>query len=87
MESVAMIVAGPIWGSICGKKYMVPVPEHVANQEDFDESKLPKFGTIVLIILIPLVLIILKSLAGVVPAMATGSVHHSHFWENRLWHY
>lgn len=68
--TVAMIVAGPIWGSICGKKYMVPVPEHVAQQEDFDESKLPKFGTIVLIILIPLVLIILKSLAGVVPAMA-----------------
>ena len=68
--TVAMIVAGPIWGSICGKKYMVPVPEHVAKQEDFDESKLPKFGTIVLIILIPLVLIILKSLAGVVPAMA-----------------
>ena len=68
--TVAMIVAGPIWGSICGKKYMVPVPEHVANQEDFDESKLPKFGTIVLIIMIPLVLIILKSLAGVVPAMA-----------------
>ena len=68
--TVAMIVAGPIWGSICGKKYMVPVPEHVANQEDFDESNLPKFGTIVLIILIPLVLIILKSLAGVVSAMA-----------------
>lgn len=68
--TVAMIVAGPIWGSICGKKYMVPVPEHVAKQEDFDESKLPKFGTIVLIILIPLVLIILKSLAGVVPALA-----------------
>ena len=68
--TVAMIVAGPIWGSICGKKYMVPVPEHVAQQEDFDESKLPKFSTIVLIILIPLVLIILKSLAGVVPALA-----------------
>lgn len=66
----AMIVAGPIWGSICGKKYNVPVPEHVAEQEDIDESKLPKFGTIVGIILIPLVLIILKSLAGVIPAMA-----------------
>lgn len=65
----AMIVAGPVWGSICGKKYMIPVPEHVANQEDFDESKLPKFSTIVLIIMIPLVLIILKSLAGVIPAM------------------
>ena len=68
--TVAMIVAGPVWGSICGKKYMIPVPEHVANQEDFDEAKLPKFGTIVLIVLIPLVLIILKSLAGVIPAMA-----------------
>lgn len=61
---------GPVWGSVCGKKYMVPVPEHVANQEDIDESKLPKFATIVLIILIPLVLIILKSLSGVIDAMA-----------------
>jgi len=66
----AMIVAGPVWGAICGKKYNVPVPEHVANQADFDESKLPKFGTIVGIILIPLVLIILDSVAGIVPAMA-----------------
>lgn len=40
------------------KKYMVPVPEHVASQEDIDKSKLPKFSTIVLIIAIPLVLII-----------------------------
>ena len=30
----AMIVAGPVWGSICGKKYMIPVPEHVAEQND-----------------------------------------------------
>ena len=61
---VAMVVAGPVWGSICGNKYMVPVPEHVANQADFDES------TIVGIILIPLVLIILDSVAGVVPALS-----------------
>ncbi|MDE7341077.1 MAG: GntP family permease [Lachnospiraceae bacterium] len=66
----AMIVAGPIWGSICGKKYHVPVPDHVANQEDFDESKLPGFGTVVGIILIPLVLIVLKSLAGVIPVLS-----------------
>ena len=66
----AMIVAGPVWGTICGKKYFVPVPEHVANQEEFDESKLPSFWTIVGIILIPLVLIILKSVSGVVAAMA-----------------
>lgn len=66
----AMIVAGPVWGSICGNKYMVSIPEHVANQEDYDESKLPKFWTIVAIILIPLVLIILDSICGVVPALS-----------------
>jgi len=47
---------------------MIDVPESY-NQPDIDESKLPKFGTIVSIILIPLVLIILKSVAGVIPAM------------------
>ena len=66
----SMIVAGPVWGAICGKKYYIPVPEHVANQEDIDESKLPNFWTIVGIILIPLVLIILDSVSGVVPALA-----------------
>jgi len=67
---IAMIIAGPIWGSICGKKIYIPVPEHVSQQEDIDESKLPSFGLIVGIILIPLVLIILDSICGVVPALA-----------------
>lgn len=66
----AMIIAGPIWGSICGKKFFIQVPDHVMNQEEFDESKLPKFSVIVGIILIPLVLIIMKSVFGVIPAMA-----------------
>lgn len=66
----AMIVAGPVWGAYCGKRYFIPVPEHVASQPDIDASKLPSFTTVVLIILIPLVLIILKSVAGVVEAMA-----------------
>lgn len=67
----AMIVAGPVWGSICGKKYMIPVPEHVAEQADIDESKLPNFWTIVGIILIPLVLIIMDSICGVIPALSS----------------
>ena len=66
----AMIAAGPVWGAICGKKYMIPVPEHVAEQQDIDESKLPNFWTIVGIILIPLVLIIMDSICGVVPALS-----------------
>lgn len=66
----AMIVAGPVWGAIWGKKFYVPVPDQIANQEDIDESKLPSFASVVTIIMIPLVLIILKSVAGVVPALA-----------------
>lgn len=66
----AMIVAGPIWGKYCGKKYQVSVPEHIAQQEDMDESKLPGFWTIVGIIMIPLVLIIANSVAKVIPALA-----------------
>lgn len=66
----SMIVAGPIWGAYCGRKFFVPVPEQVAKQQDLDESKLPSFWSVVLIILIPLVLIILKSVAGVVEALA-----------------
>lgn len=66
----AMIVAGPVWGAICGKKFYVPVPDQIANQEDIDESKLPSFASVVTIIMIPLVLIILKSVAGVIPALA-----------------
>lgn len=66
----AMIVAGPVWGAVCGKKYYVPVPDQIANQKDIDESKLPSFASVVTIIMIPLVLIILKSVAGVVPALA-----------------
>ncbi len=68
--TVAMIVAGPLFGSYVGKKYMVAVPEHIANQEDFDESKLPNFWVIVGIILIPLALIIMDSVTGVVPALS-----------------
>lgn len=65
----ALIVAGPVWGSLCGKKYFIPVPEHL-QQKAVDARKRPSFLTVVGIILIPLVLIILKSLAGVVAVLA-----------------
>lgn len=64
--TLAMIVAGPIWGAFCGKKFMISVPEHVANQENMEEEKLPPFGTIVAIIMIPLLFIICDSICGVV---------------------
>lgn len=65
----SMIAAGPVWGAYCGRKYDIPVPEHIANLKEVDESKMPKFATVVTIILIPLLLIILKSVANVVEAL------------------
>lgn len=63
--TLAMILAGPIFGSYVGKKYYVAPPEQLSLDNDFDESKLPKFGVIVGIIMIPLVLIILNSIVKV----------------------
>lgn len=68
--TVAMIVAGPLFGRYVGKKFDIPVPAQYDNQVPLDESKLPSFATVVAIIMIPLVLILLSSVAGVVPAMA-----------------
>lgn len=65
----AIIVAGPLWGSYCGKKFFIPVPGDPAPDKVRSE-KLPSFLTVVLIILVPLVLIILKSVSGVVGALA-----------------
>lgn len=64
--TLAMILAGPVFGSYIGKKFMVEPPAEVPGSDDFDESKLPKFGTIVGIISIPLILIVLNSVAKVV---------------------
>lgn len=66
---VSMIAAGPLWGAFCGRKYYIPVPEHVAERPEAEDGRLPSFMTVAGIILIPLILIILKSLAGVIPAM------------------
>lgn len=68
--TVAMIVAGPMFGKFIGGKIYVPVPKSVQEVEECDETKLPGFLTVVSIILIPLVLIILSTISKVVPAMA-----------------
>ena len=67
----ALIVAGPIWGAYCGKKFFVAPQDRMETAaQKTDSSKLPSFGTVVTIILIPLILIILKSVSGVVEALA-----------------
>ena len=63
----AMVVAGPIFGRFCGRKFDVPVPDQYLNAPEYDESKLPSFGSVVGIILIPLFLILVSSVLGAIP--------------------
>lgn len=69
--TVAMICAGPLFGRFIGNKIYTELPSNWKEAEDIDESKLPSFGTVVSIILIPLVLIILNTVSGAVPALST----------------
>lgn len=68
--SVAMVLAGPVFGKFIGSKIYVPVPKNVEEMPDCDESRLPKFATVVGIILIPLALIILSTVSKLIPSMA-----------------
>lgn len=63
---VAMILAGPVFGSFIGNKIFVPIPSNVAETPEYEESKLPSFGAVVGIIFIPIILIVIKTIANVV---------------------
>lgn len=64
--AVAMVLAGPVFGSFIGNKIYVPIPSNVADMPEYEESKLPSFGTVVGIIFIPLILIIAKTVVNVI---------------------
>lgn len=68
--TVSMICAGPLFGRFIGTKIYAELPDNWKDAKDVDESKLPSFATVVGIILIPLVLIILNTISGVIPALA-----------------
>lgn len=60
----AMVLSGPVFGKYIGNKIYVPVPQHVIEQQPIDESKLPSFGTVVSIIMVPLMLILLNTVSA-----------------------
>lgn len=67
--SVALVCAGLIFGKYAGDKYYISVPDDIGTQIKIDENKLPAFGTVVGIILIPLLLVVLSSVSSVVAAL------------------
>ncbi len=63
----AAIIAGPIFGNFIGKRIHAPVPEYMdldTNVIDADDKDLPKFGTVLGLILLPIVMILLNTFAS-----------------------
>lgn len=68
--TIAMIIAGPVFGKFIGSRINVPAPENNLDAAPIDESKLPSFATVVSIIMVPLVLILLSTASNVIPALS-----------------
>lgn len=59
---IAVICAGVLWGKFCGKKIYAELPSNMREITDSgEEKKLPSFGLVLGIILIPLVLILMNT--------------------------
>lgn len=56
-----------VWGKIIGNKIYTQLPVNVAEVKDDEESKLPPFGLVLVIILIPLILILLSTISSYLP--------------------
>src|SRR5699024_9875802 len=67
---ISTIVAGIIWGKIIGNKIFTKLPVNIEEVSD-DEIKLPPFGLVLSIILIPLILILLSTISAYLPITAT----------------
>lgn len=63
---VSTIVAGIIWGGFIGKKIFTELPASVEEIEDTDQN-LPSFKLVIFIILVPLVLILMSTIAEYLP--------------------
>lgn len=80
---VGLIVALPTWyivgylyGSWCGRKWLVPLPELFKTEQRKDITP-PRFGTVVAILLAPMVLIFLNT--GVTTLQASGVLPQNAF--------
>lgn len=62
---IAVIVGGIIWGRFCEKKIYAELPSNMREIQDTSlDKKLPPFGLVFVIILIPLVLILMSTISN-----------------------
>lgn len=65
---IAVIVGGIIWGRFCEKKIYAELPSNMREIQDTSlDKKLPPFGFVFVIILIPLVLILMSTISNYIP--------------------
>ena len=68
---LSLIFAGILWSKFIGTKIHTDLPISVSEIGEEEEAKLPKFSTVILIILVPLILILCSTLSEYIPSLET----------------
>lgn len=66
---LSLLFAGILWSKFIGSKINVGLPVNVSEVREADEANLPKFSTVLGIILVPLVLILLNTVSEYIPGI------------------
>lgn len=64
---IALVLGGIVWSKFIGKRIHTGLPVNIQEVQEADESKLPKFSTVLMIILVPLVLILGSTVSEYIP--------------------
>lgn len=60
---LSMVVSGILWGKFIGNKIPLKLPSNIRDVTECEEEKLPSFGMVLTIIMIPLILILLSTVS------------------------
>ena len=87
-----MIIAGPLWGNFISRYVELHIPDDI-SEPHLGEGKMPSFGFSLSLILLPLVLVGLKTIAArFVPEGSTAYewfefIGHPRFWLLAWWRF
>lgn len=66
---LSLLFAGILWSKFIGKRIHTGLPANSQEVREEEEENLPKFSTVLIIILVPLVLIICNTISEYIPAL------------------
>ena len=66
---LSLIFAGILWSKFIGKKINTGLPSNIQEVREEEEANLPKFSTVLCIILVPLVLILCNTVSEYIPGI------------------